>query len=105
MPLIILFVIGGAYETYNVIQQDKQYYHINVNGVNRQYLMYIPNSYSSSTPMPLLIALHGGSGNAYEFMTDTGFNAIAEKEGFILWFILMALACYPMISIMEFWNN
>tara|TARA_B100001093_G_scaffold278876_2_gene266547 strand:+ start:181 stop:351 length:171 start_codon:yes stop_codon:yes gene_type:complete len=53
-------------------------------GNNRQYILYIPETYSSSSPNPLLMAFHGGSGYAQDFMSyEADFRSIADTAGFI----------------------
>ena len=53
-------------------------------GETRRYLLYVPESYSSSTPTPLVISLHGAW--LYPGMQQrlTGWNALADKNGFIV---------------------
>ena len=54
-------------------------------GHNREYIIYIPQTYSSSNPEPILFAFHGGSGYADEFMNyEADFRSIADTAGFIL---------------------
>jgi polyhydroxybutyrate depolymerase len=55
-------------------------------GLERTYRIHMPPSYDKSTPLPLLIALHGGggSGEKMEELTLRGFNRLSDKEGFIV---------------------
>ena len=55
-------------------------------GLERTYRIHMPPSYDKSTPLPLLIALHGGggSGEKTEELTLRGFNRLSDKEGFIV---------------------
>ena len=54
-------------------------------GHNREYIIYIPQTYSSLNPEPILLAFLGGSGYADEFMTyEADFRSIADTAGFIL---------------------
>ena len=54
-------------------------------GHNREYILYIPSSYSSSTATPILFAFHGGTGYADDFMNyEADFRPIADTAGFIL---------------------
>lgn len=53
---------------------------IQVNGVTRSFWLYVPNSYKSQAP--LVVALHGAGGTSSQ--NSPGFNAIADKEGFIV---------------------
>ncbi len=53
---------------------------ITSNGTQRTYEMH--RSKRLSGPSPLVIMLHGGGGNGKSGAMMTGFNALAEKEGF-----------------------
>lgn len=54
-------------------------------GNNRQYIVYIPETYSPSKPSPMLIAFHGGTGYAIDFMNyEADFRSIADTANFIL---------------------
>lgn len=60
---------------------------IDVAGASRSYLLTVPASYSGDTEVPLLLALHQFSDTAAGMRKLSGFDAIAEREGFIV--------CYP----------
>jgi len=53
-------------------------------GRTRTYLLHIPSSYNGENPMPLVIALHGGGGNSENMQGKTGFDQLADEEGFIV---------------------
>jgi polyhydroxybutyrate depolymerase len=55
-------------------------------GMKRTYTLYVPSSYDNNKSYPLLILLHGGGGTGEGMikLTRGGFNALAEKEGFII---------------------
>ncbi|MCA9906876.1 MAG: hypothetical protein KC547_23635, partial [Anaerolineae bacterium] len=53
-------------------------------GLTRTYQLYVPSDAADGTPRPLLIALHGGGGTATQFMRYTGFNDLAESQGFMV---------------------
>ena len=54
-------------------------------GNNREYIIYVPQTYSPSISTPLLFALHGGSGYANDFMNyEADFRSISDTAGFIL---------------------
>lgn len=57
---------------------------IYVSGTQRSYILYVPSSYDPETPSPLIFAFHGGGSNASNMEKTTGFNALAETEGFIV---------------------
>jgi polyhydroxybutyrate depolymerase len=51
---------------------------------SRSYSIYIPSTYTPENSSPLLIALHGISGWNLQLMYNTGFNDLAEANGFIV---------------------
>jgi polyhydroxybutyrate depolymerase len=54
-------------------------------GVERSYVVRVPGGLAQhSGPVPLVLVLHGGGGNADYAERMTGFTAKAEKEGFIV---------------------
>lgn len=53
-------------------------------GITRVYRLHVPLTYDPSTPSPLVLALHGGGGNAAQFEDQTGFSEKADAEGFIV---------------------
>ena len=53
-------------------------------GLERSYMVYVPESYSENTPTPLVLNLHGYSSNAGQQMIYSNFYNIADIEGFIL---------------------
>jgi len=52
----------------------------------RDYHGYVPSSYSSGTPIPLVVALHGCTENDVGFDLLSGWSAHAEQRGFIVVF-------------------
>ena len=50
----------------------------------RTYLLYVPRTYDATHPVPLVIVLHGGGGNAKNAQRMTGFSEMAERRGFIV---------------------
>ena len=54
-------------------------------GNNREYIIYIPQSYSPSISSPILFAFHGGNGYAIDFMNyEADLRSISDTAGFIL---------------------
>ena len=60
---------------------------LSVHGVERQYLVHVPEHAPSADRMPVVISLHGGGADANWQMKRTGMNATSDKYGF--------LAVYP----------
>lgn len=53
-------------------------------GRTRTYLLHLPPAYDGTAPLPLVIFLHGGGGNAQGAVSRYGFNEVADREGFIV---------------------
>ncbi len=53
-------------------------------GVNREYVLYAPNSYDGLSAAPILFNFHGFGGSASEFMTAADMRPLAEADTFIL---------------------
>jgi polyhydroxybutyrate depolymerase len=54
-------------------------------GITREYLVHVPRSYRPAQPAPMLIALHGGGGDADFQADDSKYGLIGKSEqaGFI----------------------
>jgi polyhydroxybutyrate depolymerase len=57
---------------------------IEFHGVARTYSLYVPASLQPGVPVALVVALHGGGGNAANLERTVGLDAIAEREGFLV---------------------
>jgi polyhydroxybutyrate depolymerase len=53
-------------------------------GFNREFVLYIPNSYSSKSSAPLMINFHGFGGIASNYMQEADMRSLAEANTFIL---------------------
>jgi len=53
-------------------------------GEKREYLLYVPESYDSSRPTPLVIGMHGGGMLPAQQMHLTHWNDLADENGFIV---------------------
>ena len=68
-------------------------------GVNREYVLYIPNSYDGTSFVPLILNFHGFGGSASDYMQEADMRSLAEVDTFIL--------VYPQGSCLEgssHWN-
>jgi polyhydroxybutyrate depolymerase len=54
------------------------------NDLVRRYYIHLPSNYDAFGALPLLIALHGRLGTGKKMIKQTGFNGIADREGFIV---------------------
>ena len=57
---------------------------LRVDGVERNYVLYVPSSHRRTASMALVLVFHGGGGWAQGFARHTGFSAVAEREGFVV---------------------
>lgn len=53
-------------------------------GLNRSYLVYVPDSYNPDMPAPLLFNFHGFGGNSNQQLDYADMRPIADTAGFIL---------------------
>ena len=67
---------------------------ITVDGLERTYILHVPETVSN--PAPLVFVLHGGGGNGKGMIKLTGFNKVSDENGFIV--------CYP-DGIDKHWND
>ena len=56
---------------------------INVDGLDRQYLIYLPVDFDQSENMPVMIWHHGGGDNANVGLMEADFRSLANSERFI----------------------
>ena len=56
---------------------------INVDGLNRQYLIYLPAGFSADENMPVMMWHHAGGGTAQEGVFEADFRSLADQERFI----------------------
>jgi polyhydroxybutyrate depolymerase len=54
------------------------------NGITRNHITYVPTGYVPGTVVPLVFVMHGFTQSAQAIMNATGFNDLAEAEGFIV---------------------
>ena len=53
-------------------------------GMDRTFLLHLPIGYNDSTDIPLIVAMHGGFGNAYSIENQSQLSAKADVENFIV---------------------
>ncbi|MEO0077764.1 MAG: PHB depolymerase family esterase, partial [candidate division WOR-3 bacterium] len=53
-------------------------------GIKRHYVLHLPVNPSSGQPLPLVIVLHGGGGDAAKVEALTGFSRLADTAGFVV---------------------
>lgn len=53
-------------------------------GLKRRYLVHVPPAYKGSNPVPVVLAFHGGGGDADGAVSFFKLNKKSDKEGFIV---------------------
>jgi polyhydroxybutyrate depolymerase len=53
-------------------------------GLERSYILYVPADVNWGQPVPLVFVFHGGTGNAKSAIGMSGFNKVADQNGFIV---------------------
>ena len=53
-------------------------------GIQRNYTIYVPSSYTAHNSVPLVVNMHGYTLNRSFQMQASGMNAVAEREGFLV---------------------
>jgi len=54
------------------------------NNIDREYILYVPNSYDGTSAVPILFNFHGFGGSASQFMQEADMRSLAEADTFIL---------------------
>jgi polyhydroxybutyrate depolymerase len=57
---------------------------IDVDGVRRAYLVHVPPGLDRSKPAPLVLVFHGAGSDAESMVRATGFDAMADRERFVV---------------------
>lgn len=65
-------------------------------GIERRYLLHLPPSHSADQRWPLVVALHPFAATGAMMARTTGFDSIADEEGFVV--------CYPQ-GLTFLWNG
>jgi len=54
------------------------------NKQERAYILHLPPQYDGKRKLPLLLAFHGGGGNAKQLLKSNHLREVADREGFVL---------------------
>lgn len=57
---------------------------VNHEGVDRRYLLHVPDGYRPGVPTPAVVSMHGLGSNADEQMLLTGIAANADQHGYVV---------------------
>ena len=84
LVIIVHLVSGCARQQVPGDSPTDTVHSLTVDGLERTYILHVPPNYDKETPVPLVLALHGGGGSAEKMANLTGFNDVSDKEGFIV---------------------
>jgi polyhydroxybutyrate depolymerase len=56
---------------------------VQVGAHNREYRLHVPDKLPDR-PLPLVLVFHGGGGNPKQIARETGFDALADRDGFLV---------------------
>ena len=73
----------------------------------REYILYVPESYTGDKPVPLVFNFHGYTSYASQLLEYADFRPIADRAGFILVYPQGAIfegATHWNVGIWEIWN-
>ncbi len=77
---LILFFLFTLCVRLQAKDLDKKMY---VDQLEREYLIHLPDDYSSNSVYPVIFALHGGGGNYKNTVTQYNLNAVGDTHHFI----------------------
>ena len=78
---ILLMLVAGESAA---LQPGDHSRSVEVDGGERSYLVHVPPQYDRASPMPVVLAFHGGGANADNMVTFSGLNEKADEAGFIV---------------------
>lgn len=79
LPLLLILIILGSVSLVNKTNGS-----IVSSGEKREYLLYVPRSYDSTRPTPLVISMHAAMNWPAYQMKVTEWNKSADENGFIV---------------------
>lgn len=65
-------------------QPGEQLLALQVGDSERDYLQFLPTAYDGSTPLPVVVVMHGFTDNVRGIRDDSQFNEVAEANDFIV---------------------
>lgn len=86
--LLLLGVVAGrqaaSHDAGSIAAARATLVEIQSEGRARWYRWVTPVGFDPSQPTPVLLAFHGGGGNAVQFMNQSGLNEAADRHGFVV---------------------
>ena len=82
--MIVFVIITGGCRKVGNSQINDEVNTINVNGVDREFILYIPSTYVSTDTVPLMLNFHGWTMSASDQMNLSDMRTLSDSEKFIL---------------------
>lgn len=79
--ILLNFLVIVCFSVKLMAQTSHSFEH---NGTNRTFIVYVPDGLNPDEPPSLLLALHGFTQNGSTIMQYSGFNNLANTDGFIV---------------------
>ena len=74
------------------------------NGIERKYLLHIPEAYDGSEAWPLVLNLHGAGATRFGQMLESQMNSVADTAHFIIAYPEAVLSPFPPLGEAPVWN-
>ncbi len=84
-PFALLALLAlGRHAQKPVLSPGDHTFTLRSGGRTRRYIVHVPDSVRANRDLPLMIAFHGGGGNAQGFKAYAGLDAVADSAGFLV---------------------
>lgn len=103
MKKYLLLIVAATISISMFAQQTTRT--LNWDGTDRQYIEYVPTSYTGDNPTPVIFCLHGLGDDMTNFSSALALNAFGEASG---WLIITPQALMAQVMGMDFgtaWNS
>jgi len=86
IPMLLIIACSKSDDSQPVpnVQTGKMTKELIVNGTTREYIIYVPENYTGTSSLPLLLSFHGLTSNMEFNFNYTNFDQLAEDENFIV---------------------
>lgn len=78
---VILIIIGFQFSGFSQQIIPSSIMH---DGIQREYLLYVPSSYTGNSPVPLVLNFHGYTSDYFQQFVYGSFTELAETDNFII---------------------
>ncbi len=82
--LVVAGPIGAGHAKGRTLGPGTHDLEMKVGDRSRSYFLHVPPQAADGEVLPLLIAFHGGGGQAEGYREQAGFDAVADREGFVV---------------------